>query len=77
MSLPENCPRCEGALSRGHITGQAKYLNWIPEGESVGLITLGKEHLATGSLFRPPMLLAVRCESCGLGLFETSAANKM
>ncbi|WP_366139818.1 PF20097 family protein [uncultured Modestobacter sp.] len=70
MALPTTCPRCDTALARGHIAGQAVYLNWIAEGESVGLTALGNEHLATGSLFRPPMLAAVRCGSCGLGVFE-------
>ncbi|TQN44157.1 hypothetical protein FHU33_3648 [Blastococcus colisei] len=36
----------------------------------MGPVTLGKQHLATGSLFRPPMLPAARCSSCSLGVFE-------
>ncbi len=64
------CPRCGAALETGHITGQAAYLNWTQEGDSVGITTLGKEHLATGSLVRPPMLAAGLCRDCGLGVFE-------
>lgn len=73
MPVPDHCPGCEAALDRGHLTGQAVYLNWIPEGESVGMLAIGKEHLATGSLFRPPMLRAARCGSCGLGIFEAGS----
>ncbi|SFF29064.1 PF20097 family protein [Blastococcus tunisiensis] len=70
MTLPTTCPRCGGAVRRGDVAGQGVYLNWIPEGESVGWTTLGKEHLATGSVVRPPLLPAVRCGTCGLGVFE-------
>lgn len=70
MPLPTTCPRCDAALARGHIAGQMVHLNWIAAGDSVGLTTLGKQHLATGSLFRPPMLSAARCRACGLGVFE-------
>ncbi|MGY1849008.1 PF20097 family protein [Blastococcus sp. SYSU DS1021] len=69
MPLPATCPRCSSGLERGHIAGQSIYLNWIPEGESVGVTALGKEHLATGSLLRAPQLPAARCPSCGLGVF--------
>jgi hypothetical protein len=69
-SLPDRCPRCDGVLERGRLSGQAVYLTWVPEGHSVGVLTIGKEHLATGSLFRPPMLAAARCRACGLGVFE-------
>lgn len=69
MPLPTTCPRCNAELERGSIVGQAVYLNWIPHGDSVGWITPGKEHLATGSISRPPMLAAARCASCGLGVF--------
>ena len=69
MSLPTTCPRCNAELERGSITGQGVYINWIPQGDSVGWITLGKEHLATGSLSRPPTLSGARCTSCGLGIF--------
>lgn len=70
MPLPPTCPRCDGVLEPGRIAGQAVHLNWIPEGGSVGWTTLGKEHLATGTFVRPPMLAAARCTSCGLGVFE-------
>lgn len=70
MPLPTTCPRCNAELERGSIAGQGVYLNWIPEGDTVGWTTLRKEHLATGTLFRPPMLSAARCTSCGLGIFE-------
>lgn len=70
MPLPDACPRCGAELEHGHIVGQSIYLTWLPEGESVGWITLGKEHVATGSLLRPPMLRAARCTSCDLGVFE-------
>lgn len=74
MTLPESCPRCGApTLEPGHITGQMAYLNWIRIGESPGPLTIGKEHLATGSLTKPPMLAAVRCGSCGLGMFESGA----
>ncbi len=65
-----DCPRCGGALELGHIAGQLVYLNWIADGEPVGITTLGKEHLATGSLVRPPMLASGLCRDCGLGVFE-------
>ena len=71
MTLPDACPRCGSAMERGHITGQMRYLNWTPKGTRPGVVTLGKEHLAVGSLTRPPMLPAARCGSCGLGLFAT------
>lgn len=76
MSLPETCSRCEAVLERGRVTGQMAYLNWVPEGESAGLTTLGNEHLATGSLVRPPQLPAARCPACGLGVFESSGSHQ-
>lgn len=71
MGPLEGCPRCEAPLERGRIVGQMMFLNWIPEGESAGVITLGKEHLATGSFVHPPAISAARCRSCGLGVFHT------
>ncbi len=71
MGLPERCPRCEGDLEAGRVVGQGVYLNWIPEGERVGWITIGKEHVATGSLVRGPELSSMRCRGCGLGRFQT------
>jgi hypothetical protein len=70
MPLPTTCLRCGAELQRGAIAGQLVYLNWIPEGESVGWTTMGKKHMATGALLRPPMLPAAVCTSCGLGVFE-------
>lgn len=43
MPLPTTCPRCNTGLRRGSIVGQAVYLNWVPEGASVGWITLGSD----------------------------------
>jgi hypothetical protein len=59
-------------LERGSITGQMVFLNWTPEGRSPGHFSVGKEHLATGSMLRPPMLVAARCPACGLGLFASA-----
>lgn len=77
MPLPSTCPRCEAALEQGYVTGQMMYLNWTPEGESVGVLTFGKEHLVVGSPFRPPMLPTARCRSCGLGVFEAGREDNM
>ena len=72
MGLPERCPRCDGGMEAGRVVGQGVCLNWIPESESVGWVTVGgKEHVATGSLVRGPQLASVRCRGCGLGLFQT------
>lgn len=71
VGLPERCPQCGGGVESGRVVGQGMYLNWIPEGERVGWVTIGKEHVATGSLVRGPELPSVRCRSCGLGFFQT------
>lgn len=72
MPLPNSCPRCDSPLEGGYLVGQMVYLNWIPAGEPVGWLTVGKEHLATGSFLHPPKLAAVRCQTCGFGVFEQS-----
>lgn len=64
------CIRCGGELERGSIVGQSIFMNWLPEGEDVGLTMLGGEHLARGSVNRGPMVDAARCRSCGLGYFQ-------
>ena len=71
MPFPITCPQRNAELEQGSITGQGVYLNWIPQGAAVGWISLGKEHLASGSVLSPPMLAAARCESCGLGVLSS------
>lgn len=71
MGLPERCPQCGGGLESGRVDGQGVYLNWIPERERAGGVTIGKEHVATGSLVRGPELTSVRCRGCRLGFFQT------
>jgi Domain of unknown function (DUF6487) len=75
MALPVTCPRCGADLELGSITGQAIYLNWTPDGDKPGFVTVGKEHLATGSIATPPMLDAGRCPACGLGVFEVPSES--
>jgi hypothetical protein len=70
MPLPATCPQCGADLERGFIAGQGMFLNWLPQGSAQGWTTLGKEHLATGALARSPRLVAARCATCSIGLFE-------
>jgi hypothetical protein len=57
-------------MERGSVTGQMGSLTWTPGGDKPGHLTVGKRHLAKGSLARPPMLAAGRCAACGIGIFE-------
>jgi hypothetical protein len=68
----DTCLRCGSDLEHGSVVGQMIYLNWLPDGESAGVTTYGKEHLARGSATSGPRLPAARCPSCGLGYFEAS-----
>lgn len=67
----ERCPRCGGELALGRIAGQMRHLMWLKGDENAGFTTRGTEHIATGTFTKGPSLLAARCRSCGLGLFET------
>lgn len=42
MGRRERCPQRGRGLESGRVVGQGMYLNWSPEGERLGWVTIGK-----------------------------------